>query len=100
MKSLDEVKTIIEGSPNFRFVKIEIQNDNLVCHCNADQLIDNVVQLKRHSDLKFRQLVDILAVDYPNREKRFEIIYLFLSHENNLRISIKIDLEDQQKFKH
>ncbi|MEK9561328.1 MAG: NADH-quinone oxidoreductase subunit C [Pelagibacteraceae bacterium] len=98
MKSLDEVKTIIEGSPNFRFAKIEIQNDNLVCHCNADQLIDNVVQLKRHSDLKFRQLVDILAVDYPNREKRFEIIYLFLSHENNLRISIKIDLEDQQKI--
>ena len=98
MKSLDEVKTIIEGSPNFRFAKIELQNDNLVCHCNADQLIDNVVQLKRHSDLKFRQLVDILAVDYPNREKRFEIIYLFLSHENNLRISIKIDLEDQKKI--
>ena len=98
MKSLDEVKTIIEGSPNFRFAKIELQNDNLVCRCNADQLIDNVVQLKRHSDLKFRQLVDILAVDYPNREKRFEIIYLFLSHENNLRISIKIDLEDQQRI--
>ena len=63
MKSLDEVKTIIEGSPNFRFAKIEIQNDNLVCHCNADQLIDNVVQLKRHSDLKFIQLVYILALD-------------------------------------
>ena len=37
---------------------------------------------------KFRQLIDIAGVDYPEDEKRFELVYLFLSHEQNLRIKL------------
>ena len=36
--------------------------------------------------VKFKQLIDIAGVDYPENEKRFELVYLFLSHEHNLRI--------------
>ncbi len=98
MKTLEDIKNIIEGSPNFRFEKLNLQNGDLVCKSNIQNLIENITQLKRNSDLKFRQLVDILAVDYPNNDKRFEVIYLFLSHENNLRIVIKVNVEEDQKI--
>ena len=98
MKTLEEIKTIVESSPVFRFKKTFLQNDNLIFNCDNKDLIENISQLKRHPELKFRQLVDILVVDYPNREKRFEIIYLLLSHENNLRVSIKAEAEENEKI--
>ena len=97
MKNLDEVKNLLENSSNFRFGLIDLQNDNLICLCEAAHLIDNVLNFKRHPDLKLKQLVDILAIDYPNKENRFEVVYLFLSHENNFRISIKIKIKDGEK---
>jgi len=98
MKNLDEVKNLLENSSNFRFGSIDLQNDNLICLCESAHLIDNVSNFKRHPDLKLKQLVDILAIDYPNKENRFEVVYLFLSHENNFRISIKIKIKDGEKI--
>ena len=98
MKNLDEVKNLLENSSNFRFGFIDLQNDNLICLCEAAHLIDNVSNFKRHPDLKLKQLVDILAIDYPNKEERFEVVYLFLSHENNFRISIKMKIKDGEKI--
>ena len=51
--------------------------------------------LKTHKKCKFKQLIDITAADYPQREKRFKIIYLLLSHENNLRIVININIDEK-----
>jgi NADH-quinone oxidoreductase subunit C len=98
MKNLDEVKNLLENSSNFRFGSIDLQNDNLICLCEAAHLIDNVSNFKRHPDLKLKQLVDILAIDYPSKENRFEVVYLFLSHENNFRISIKMKIKDGEKI--
>ena len=98
MKILEEIKNIIEGSANLRFEKIQMQNDNLICLSDVENLIENISQLKKHPELKFKQLVDILAVDYPNKEKRFEVIYLLLSHEKNLRISVKVNVRDDEKI--
>ena len=98
MKSINDIKSIIEKNSNFSFLTILFQNDNLVCSCKAENIIENIVLLKKHPELKFRQLVDILAVDYPGQEKRFEVIYLLLSHENNLRVTIKLQVEDKESI--
>ena len=45
--------------------------------------------------LKFKQLIDIAAIDYPNEEKRFELVYLLLSIENNLRVKISIKFRNK-----
>ena len=70
----------------------------MLCQSESENIVENIIQLKKHPKLKFRQLIDILAVDYPNKEKRFEIIYLLLSHENNLRITVKLHLEDKKSI--
>ena len=53
---------------------------------------------KSNEKCKFKQLIDIAGVDYPDQEKRFHIIYLLLSHEHNLRIKILIQLEENQSI--
>ena len=44
-----------------------------------EDLTDICLFLKTNNDTKFRQLIDITVVDYPERTQRFDIIYLFLS---------------------
>ena len=53
--------------------------------------------LKTNEKCKFKQLIDITAVDYPQKEKRFKIVYFLLSHENNLRIIINIYIDEKTK---
>ena len=40
------------------------------------------------------RLIDITAVDYPERDKRFKMVYLLLSHEKNSRIKIEFDIKE------
>jgi len=68
--------------------------EQIVININKNDLFKLIIFLKNHPILKFRQLVDILGVDYPTKNKRFEVIYLLLSHEINLRIVLKIQVED------
>ena len=53
-------------------------------------------ELKKIDDLNFEMLLDITAVDYPQRSKRFELVYNLLSIKNNLRIRVKIFLNDNE----
>ena len=52
--------------------------------------------LKNYKDTKFKQLVDITAVDYPENEKRFKMVYLLLSHEFNQRIIINFLIKENE----
>ena len=58
-----------------------IEHSELLIEINDKDLIDVVQFLKSNDNCKFKQLIDIAGVDYPENEKRFELIYLFLSHE-------------------
>ena len=75
--------------------KSEINFDQLFIDIKVEDLISTILFLKTNNKCKFRQLIDITAVDYPEKEERFKIVYLFLSHENNLRIIINLYIEDK-----
>ena len=61
-----------------------------------NDLIEVVQFLKSNEECKFRQLIDIAGVDYPEDEKRFNLVYLFLSHEKNIRIKLLIKFDTDQ----
>ena len=73
----------------------EINFNQLIIYVNVEDIISTILFLKTNEKCKFRQLIDITAVDYPQNEKRFEIVYLLLSHENNLRIMINTTIEEK-----
>ena len=52
--------------------------------------------MKTNEKTKFRQLIDITAVDFPEKEQRFRMVYLLLSHENNSRIVIDYYIKENK----
>ena len=64
-----------------------------VLEINKEELPNLLIYLRDNKSLRFRQLIDILGVDYPKRENRFDVIYLLLSHEFNNRITIKTSVK-------
>tara|TARA_B100001123_G_C15318890_1_gene1027215 strand:- start:2161 stop:2769 length:609 start_codon:yes stop_codon:yes gene_type:complete len=75
--------------------KSEINFNQLFIYIDIEDLASTVLFLKTNNKCRFRQLIDITAVDYPQKEKRFKIVYLLLSHENNSRIVINIDINEK-----
>ena len=64
-----------------------------VLEISTEELPKLLIYLRDSKSLRFRQLVDILGVDYPKRANRFDVIYLLLSHEFNNRITIKTSVK-------
>lgn len=50
--------------------------------------------LRDHTLTQFKMLVDVTAVDYPSREKRFEVVYHLLSLQQNARIRVKVPISE------
>ena len=75
--------------------KSQINFDQLFIDVEVEDIISTILFLKTNEKCKFKQLIDITAVDYLQKEKRFKIVYLLLSHENNLRIIININIDEK-----
>ena len=76
--------------------RIQSINGQLVYRCELDKLFETLVMLKNTETLNFSQLTDLTAVDYPDRLKRFELVYQLLSMENNKRVRIICSIDDGQ----
>ena len=74
--------------------KSEINFKQLFVDVNVENLTSTILFLKTNDKCRFKQLIDITAVDYLGREKRFKVVYLLLSHENNLRIVINAHIDE------
>lgn len=60
----------------------------------ARQIVQVMTHLRDDADLRFRQLIDLTAVDYPDRARRFDVVYHLLSHAKNRRIRVKIETDE------
>jgi len=57
-----------------------ILNDKYIeINIEKNILLSVIKDLKEDSLLQYNQLIDLTAIDYPSREKRFELVYLLLS---------------------
>tara|TARA_Y100000590_G_scaffold324847_1_gene368465 strand:- start:716 stop:1327 length:612 start_codon:yes stop_codon:yes gene_type:complete len=97
MTVIDLEKTVNSGLTTA--VKKSIINfGQLFIDVEVENLISTILFLKTNEKCKFKQLIDITAVDYPQKENRFKIVYLLLSHENNLRIIINLYISEKIKI--
>ena len=95
---LKEVEQAINSELTSKIKKTLIIFDELLVETTEEDLLQVILFLKSHDKLKFRQLIDIAGVDYPEDEKRFKLIYLLLSHEMNKRIKISINFKLGKKI--
>ena len=94
LKDLQKLEKLVNSELASKVQRSIIENNEFLIEISETDLIDVIQFLKSNDSCKFRQLIDIAGVDYPENEKRFQLVYLFLSHEKNLRIKllIKFDL--------
>lgn len=77
-------------------VKTDISFGELTVEVTPDGIVDFVTFLREDGACRFSTLVDITAVDYPGREKRFDTVYHFLSMYQNHRIRIRAAIAEEQ----
>ena len=95
MNNLVDLEKKINSELNTKINSSNIKHDQIYLNFNPTNLIEVLSFLKTNNQTRFRQLIDITAVDYPEREKRFKIVYLLLSHVNNLRVVINIHIDEK-----
>ena len=93
--TVTDLEKIINSGLTTSVKKSKINFNQLFIDLNVENLSSTILFLKTNNKCRFRQLIDITAVDYPEREKRFNLVYLLLSLENNLRIVINIEVDEK-----
>ena len=96
ISKLQNLEKLINSELSSKIYNSSITYEELLIEISENDLLDVVQFLKLNENCKFKQLIDIAGVDYPENDKRFELIYLFLSHENNTRIKLLIKFEINQ----
>ena len=94
--TISDLEKIVNSGLTTNVIKSEINFGQLYLDIDVKSIISTILFLKTNDKCRFRQLIDITAVDFPNRESRFKIVYLLLSHENNLRIIVNANIEDKK----
>jgi NADH-quinone oxidoreductase subunit C len=98
MINLEDLEKKINSELTTKIKESKIKHDQLYVTINSEDLLDVILLLKTNKNLKFRQLIDITAVDYPDNQKRFKIVYLLLSHEFNQRIILSYFISENEKI--
>ena len=96
MKSLEDLEKIINSELTTKINNSKIKHEQIYINIDENDLMDVIFFLKTNNEIKFKQLIEITAVDYPEKDRRFKIVYLFLSHENNKRIIIDISIKENE----
>ena len=66
----------------------------LTLEASAQRIREVLTQLRDDPTLRFIQLIDLTAVDYPDRARRFDVVYHLLSFHQNRRIRVKVQADE------
>ena len=88
--------TFLTSQLNYKRIKesniLVFSNNRMACSVLPMLLVAK----KTNKDIKFRQLIDITVVDYPEETQRFKVVYLFLSHEFNQRMILSYFINENE----
>ena len=98
INNLKNLEKLVNAELSSKIQSSEIKYNELLLKTSVNEILAVITFLKSNNRLKFKQLIDIAAIDYPNEDKRFELVYLLLSIENNLRIKISVKFESNEKI--
>ena len=96
MNDLKSLEKKINSELASKIKNSKINHSQLYLTISSEDLIDVVLFLKTSIDFKFKQLIELTAVDYPEKKKRFMMVYMFLSHENNQRVILYLLINENE----
>lgn len=93
-QTLQEFGDYIQGMVSDRVSAHSVTNGELTLVSSVAHIVDLLTFLRDDENCLFSQLMDVTAMDYPNRPARFEVTYNLLSLKKNLRIRVKVPVEE------
>ena len=96
MLTLQDLEKKINSELTTKINNSKISHSQIFINIDGEDIVDVILFLKNNEKTKFRQLIDITAVDYPQNEKRFKMVYLFLSHEYNSRVILECYINEDE----
>ena len=97
MENLINLEKKINSELTTKINSSRVKHNQIYLSIDSNDIIDVILFMKTNENTKFRQLIDITAVDFPEKEQRFKIVYLLLSHEFNTRVLIEFDISEGEK---
>ena len=97
MEKLINLEKKINSELTTKINSSRVKHNQIYLSIDSNDIIDVILFMKTNENTKFKQLIDITAVDFPEKEQRFRIVYLLLSHEFNTRVLIEFDISEGEK---
>ncbi|MEE8351154.1 MAG: NADH-quinone oxidoreductase subunit C [Rhodospirillales bacterium] len=94
--ALKELGDYIAGQLPRNILGTEVVRGELTVRAQPESIVKVLSFLRDDVSCRFKQLVDICGVDFPERTPRFEVVYNLLSLINNTRVRVKVDAEDKK----
>jgi len=94
--ALTELREVIAQQREDAVLGATIDRGELTVTIPSSAILEFVNYLRTDPTCRFTTLVDITAVDWPEREKRFEMVYHFLSMHLNQRVRVKADVREDE----
>ena len=92
--SSENLKLVFKNAFENNKYNIEEDKNNIKITIQSKDILNVSKILKDNETLRYSQLIDITAVDYPENEDRFEMVYIFLSITNNSRLLVKFKINE------
>ncbi|HEU0146316.1 MAG: NADH-quinone oxidoreductase subunit [Bradyrhizobium sp.] len=93
---LDALGQTIVGALKGAATAYSLAFNQLTVTVEPSRIVEVVTHLRDDPACRFVSFIDITAVDYPEREKRFEVIYHFLSPVLNARVRLRAEVGEMQ----
>ncbi|MBV9113329.1 MAG: NADH-quinone oxidoreductase subunit C [Hyphomicrobiales bacterium] len=93
--SLQELGEALKTAIPRAVTSVNIAYGELTVLVRSEAIIDVLTHLRDAPDCLFKSLIDICGVDYPSREKRFDVVYHLLSPKYNRRVRVKLEVDER-----
>jgi NADH-quinone oxidoreductase subunit C len=93
-ETLREIAEYIAATHAGAVIDWQIAYSELTVRVTPAEIVHLTRALRDDPRLAFECLIDICGVDYPSREKRFDVVYHFLSPTQNARIRLKVGTDE------
>jgi len=91
---LDELGALIADALPGAVTAHEVTHGVLSITANAADIVRVTTFLRDDPRCQFVCIIDVTAVDWPSRERRFDVVYHFLSPTKNARIRVKVETDE------
>jgi NADH-quinone oxidoreductase subunit C len=91
---MEELLEAVSGALGDHILESTVHAEQLTIRLSRETLSDDLMTLRNDSSCRFAVLLDITAIDLPQRPERFDVVYIMLSPHLNQRLRVKVATDE------